>query len=230
MTGQARTSGSAGGIVPGRRWPLAAVTAGLAFTVTAAVGLHTDRAAPTGFVSARPVLANPPTALPQGGLSRQGLPVTSPVARANPAVPVRLSLPTLGVSALVQDEVTTQGVLGVPPNPAQVGWWTGSARPGSPAGSTVLDGHVDSARTGAGALYRLTELRAGDPIAVSDARGRDLTYRVYARQVYPKHHGLPASLFTATGPPRLVLITCGGPFNASARSYQDNVVVLAAPA
>ena len=111
-----------------------------------------------------------------------------------------------------------------------MGWWTGSDRPGSPAGSTVLDGHVDSARTGASALHRLTELRAGDPIEVSDAQGRDVTYRVYARQVYPKHRGLPGSLFTATGPPRLVLITCGDPFDDTARSYQDNVVVLAAQA
>jgi len=26
-----------------------------------------------------------------------------------------------------------------------------------------------------------------------------------------------------------VLITCGGPFNAAARSYQDNIVVFASP-
>jgi len=236
VTRQARTRRRAARAVPGLTWPLAAMTAGLALTVTAAVGLHTDRAAPTGFALTRPGLANPATALPRGGLTSKGLAVTGPAAPAAPAVPVRLSLPTLGVSALVQDEVTTQGVLGVPPDPAQVGWWTGSDRPGSPTGSTVLDGHVDSARTGASALYRLTELRAGDPIVVSDAQGRDVTYRVYARQVYPKHRGLPGSLFTATGPPRLVLITCGGPFDGTARSYQGNVanqgnvVVLAAQA
>jgi len=43
-----------------------------------------------------------------------------------------------------------------------------------------------------------------------------------------KHQGLPAAVFSTTGPARLVLITCGGPFNAAARSYQDNIVVFAA--
>jgi len=46
--------------------------------------------------------------------------------------------------------------------------------------------------------------------------------------VYRKHQGLPAALFRAIGPARLVLITCGGPFNSVARSYQDNIVVFAA--
>ena len=43
-----------------------------------------------------------------------------------------------------------------------------------------------------------------------------------------KHQGLPAALFSTTAPARLVLVTCGGPFNAAARSYQDNIVVFAA--
>ena len=94
MTRQARTRSSAARAVPGPTWPLAAMTAGLALTVTAAVGLHTDRAAPTGFAITRPVLANPAPALPRGGLTRKGLAVTGPAARAAPAVPVRLSLPT----------------------------------------------------------------------------------------------------------------------------------------
>jgi len=51
---------------------------------------------------------------------------------------------------------------------------------------------------------------------------------VQVRQVYRKHQGRPAALFRATGPGRLVLITCGGPFNASPRSYQDNILVIAA--
>ena len=36
-------------------------------------------------------------------------------------------------------------------------------------------------------------------------------------------------LFTRSGPPRLTLITCGGPFLPEFRSYRDNVVVVAEP-
>ncbi len=136
-----------------------------------------------------------------------------------------LDLPALGVRAQVRGVVTTDGVLGVPDNPAEVGWWTGSAPAGSSTGSTVIDGHVDSARTGPGALFHLTNLAAGDPILVTTTAGLVVRYRVTGRHLYLKHQGLPADLFAATGPPRLVLITCGGPFDATARSYEDNIVI-----
>jgi hypothetical protein len=38
------------------------------------------------------------------------------------------------------------------------------------------------------------------------------------------------ALFQRTGPPRLVLLTCGGEFQPELRSYADNVVVVAEPA
>jgi len=142
---------------------------------------------------------------------------------------VRLDLPALGVRADVKHVVTTDGVLAVPDNPADVGWWTGSAPAGSSTGSTVIDGHVDSARTGPGALFHLTDLVAGDPISVTTATGLVVHYRVTGRRVFDKHQGLPADLFVTTGPPRLVLITCGGPFDSAARSYLDNIVILASP-
>jgi Sortase domain len=154
-----------------------------------------------------------------------------------PAVPVMgagppgwLVLPTLGVRAHIRNVVTTDGVLGVPDNPAEVGWWTGSVPAGSSTGSTVIDGHVDSAVTGTGALFHLTDLAAGDPISVTTATGLVVRYRVTGRRVYVKHQGLPADLFATSGPPRLVLITCGGPFDSTTRNYQDNIVIFATPA
>jgi hypothetical protein len=41
---------------------------------------------------------------------------------------------------------------------------------------------------------------------------------------------LPAELFERDGPPKLVLITCGGEFDRSIHRYRQNVVVVAAPA
>ena len=38
-----------------------------------------------------------------------------------------------------------------------------------------------------------------------------------------------AVVFSAAGDRRLVLITCGGPYDASRGGYQDNVVVVARP-
>ncbi len=144
--------------------------------------------------------------------------------------PVALALPRLGVRADVLPVTTTDGVLGVPTDPADVGWWTGSARPGAPAGSVVIDGHVDSAVTGLGALSALVDVRTDDVVTMTNQAGTTYRYRIYAREAYSKHQPLPAALFATAGPARLVLITCGGPFDEATRSYEFNVVVLAAPA
>jgi hypothetical protein len=41
---------------------------------------------------------------------------------------------------------------------------------------------------------------------------------------------LPTSVYSRTGAPRLVLVTCGGPFDPISRHYRDNVVLTAVPA
>lgn len=151
-------------------------------------------------------------------------------ARAADGLPVRLRLPSLQVDAPVGPVVAHDGALQVPEDPSALGWWTGGVRPGTGQGSVVIDGHVDSAATGPGALYRLTDLPSGAPVEISTATGTTLRYRVYGRRHYVKTDGLPPSLFTRTGPARLLLITCGGAFDRSSGSYADNIVVFARPA
>jgi sortase (surface protein transpeptidase) len=137
-----------------------------------------------------------------------------------------LELPTLNVRAAVEPVATHEGVLAVPENPASVGWWTGSALPGSASGNTVIDGHIDSAVRGIGALWHLSTLTAGEHIIVTTAT-RQVEYQVVALRVYPKDAGIPATVFATAGPPQLVLISCGGPFDADRGSYQDNIAVFA---
>lgn len=145
--------------------------------------------------------------------------------------PVVLSVPSIDLEARVVAVGVTDGSLQVPNDPAHVGWWSRSAPAGAPAGSVVMDGHVDSRTGGPGALYRLAigDVRVGTDIVLRTAAGRRITYRVYAQQVYRKAGGLPAEIFASTNAPRLVLITCGGSFDFQRRSYDENVVVYARP-
>ena len=39
----------------------------------------------------------------------------------------------------------------------------------------------------------------------------------------------PDEIYSLRGPARLVLVTCGGPFNERVGSYRDNIVVTAVP-
>ncbi|MGI8682639.1 MAG: class F sortase [Mycobacteriales bacterium] len=184
-----------------------------------------------GVVPGRWVAAAAPVPVPAAAVSI-GDPVPAPIAAAPAAGtdPVRLRIPRLGVDAAVTPVgVLPGGDLDVPADPAVLGWWSGSARPGVADGSVVVDGHVDSARDGAGALFRLRELRPGDAVEVGGDDGQVLRYVVTARRQYAKS-GLPAAeVFGPTPGPRLVLITCGGRFDSGRRHYADNVVVYAVP-
>ena len=133
------------------------------------------------------------------------------------------------MTAQVDPVDSTKGVLAVPDDISRVGWWLHSVPPGARAGSTVIDGHIDSAVAGEGALFHLGQLNPGDPVSVTTGSGQTIRYRVQARRVYVKEQGLPADLFDQQGPARLVIISCGGPFDSSIRSYEDNIAIFATP-
>jgi len=143
--------------------------------------------------------------------------------------PAELALPARDLRAPVV-AVTTgpEGALLLPEPPSTVGWWSPSALAGGSGGTTVLAGHVDSLAGGLGALAVLRHVAEGEEIVLIGADGRSVGYRVTARRQYAKAE-LPPEVFAAGGPPRLVLITCGGAFDRRTRHYSDNVVVFADP-
>jgi hypothetical protein len=142
---------------------------------------------------------------------------------------VALSIAPIHVSqAPIVPVTVSAGQLEVPDDLRTLGWWSGGAKPGSASGTVVVVGHVDSARLGKGAFSRLSALAMGSTVSVTTATGTPLAYRVVARRVYPKQ-ALPTEVFATDGAPRLVLMTCGGPFNTATHHYRDNVVVYAVP-
>ena len=189
---------------------------------TGTAGVPASAGAPSDRLTSQhsPVLIRPVA----GGATTTAAAATS--ALGSPAV---LHLPTLHRNATVEPVGSVHGVLQVPDDISRVGWWQHSAAPGSTAGSTVIDGHIDSAAAGEGALFHLADLNPGDPLSVTNSTGTTTRYQVSARRVYVKEHGLPADLFNQQGPGRLVIISCGGPFDSSTRSYQDNIAVFATP-
>jgi hypothetical protein len=225
--GDAATSARGTGSSP-RRWgPVLLALAGVALLVAAAV-LAVGRepavdAQPVGVV---PGGAATPEPVESGDL-RPGAPSR---LRPGGSVPVRLDLPVRATSAPVVPVGTgPDGALVVPDPPQTVGWWAPGALAGSGTGTVVLAGHVDSRTAGIGVLAVLPELAVGEPVVLTGDDGRAVRYRVVARREFAKT-ALPADTFARTGPPRLVLVTCGGRFDPGTRSYEDNIVVHAEPA
>ncbi len=154
--------------------------------------------------------------------------------KATPAptvgAPARLQIPSVGIDAPVRPVgLDDQGDMAVPEQVDIVGWYEYGPAPGAAAGSAVLSGHIDSAQQGLGAFSALVGVKSGDRITVTDASGRQVRYRVVAREAFAKKTAPLADLFSRSGAPRLTLITCGGAFDSSARSYLDNIVVTAVP-
>lgn len=173
-----------------------------------------------------PAVPGPATSSPGPGLHR-----ADPTPDAPVAAPVRLAVPAVGIDAPVDPvAVTPDGLLQLPADVHRIGWYRFGPAPGQLQGSAVLAGHVDSWNQGLGALGRLRSVEPGQPIVVTDAAGRVTRWQVLTRQLVVKKQVPLPDLFTRTGTPRLVLLTCGGPFDERLRSYQDNLVVVAAPA
>jgi hypothetical protein len=217
---------------------------------TAVLGLALAVAVPTVWALTRPettagasveqALGTPPAPWAGRGVdtAAPAAPGDLPAVTARPAAPaaqdrrpppVRLAVPTLGVdTAVTPVGVEPDGQMTIPADVDRVGWYRFGPVPGAD-GSAVITGHVDDREQGLGAMAPLQEAEVGDEVVVTDAVGTGTRWRVVSRDLIHKQV-LPLDLlFARDGPPRLTLITCGGPFLPEFSSYRDNVLVVAEP-
>ncbi|MEU8182155.1 class F sortase [Micromonospora sp. NPDC049044] len=214
------------------RGALAALAAGVAaLTVATLVACGSQPAEDVGAEEASTLAATPATP-PAGGDATVPVTTGDLPASADIVPPVRLVIPGIDVTATVNavgiNKRTNE--FEVPPSVDQIGWYRYGPGLETDAGSVVVAGHVDSATQGKGAFFRLRELDQGDTLTATGSDGRERQYRVVAREEYAKTKIPLDRYFARDGKPRLTLITCGGPFDAKARKYRDNIVVTAVPA
>jgi sortase (surface protein transpeptidase) len=145
------------------------------------------------------------------------------------ALPTHVDIPAIGVSSdLLELGQNPDGTVEVPPlaRDSEAGWYRFSPSPGQ-LGPAVLLGHVDSAQYGPGVFFRLGAVQPGDTVRVARADGSVATFRVTRVARFPKDRFPTLEVYGNTPDPELRLITCGGDFDRSARSYLDNIVVYA---
>jgi sortase (surface protein transpeptidase) len=176
-----------------------------------------------GESSSRPEAATP---VPVPSARATPGPSTGAAALARVSPPVHIRIPAIGVSAaVVRLGLNRDGTLQVPGDYDVTGWFTGGPAPGA-TGPAVIAGHIDSKR-GPAVFYRLRELRPGQEITVGRSDGSSVRFAVDGVAQYPKHAFPTEAVFGPSPEPLLRLITCGGVFDRSQRSYRDNVVVTA---
>ncbi|WP_448626045.1 class F sortase [Geodermatophilus sp. URMC 64] len=176
------------------------------------------------------VLGIPPApVVPDGTVPPVAVRDAAPAQADAVPAPVRLTVPALGIDAPVDPVgVAPDGQMEIPADVSRAGWYRFGPPPGR-EGNAVLAGHVDDAEQGLGALAALREIAVGTEVLVGDADGATSRWRVVGRESIGKQALPTEALFARSGPPRLVLVTCGGPFLADSGRYRDNVVVVAEP-
>jgi Sortase domain len=153
-----------------------------------------------------------------------GRPAASQVTAERPLAITLASGTTMRVR---RSATSATGDLAIPSDIKQAGWWDGSSKLGDPFGAVVVAAHVDSFKQGLGKFAELLSMKPGDVIGLQSTH-LSQTFRVAAAGLVPKTSITATSdAFSAKGPPRLVLVTCGGQYDPTRGGYQSNMVVVA---
>jgi hypothetical protein len=208
---------------------VATVVLGVALAVAAPTTWVLTRPAATAGAPVQEALGTPSAPTAEASLPTAAARPATPTPGAQQPVPVRLAVPGRGVDAAVDVVgVEPDGQMTLPDDVDRVGWYRFGPAPGAD-GSAVIAGHVDDREQGLGAMAPLREAEVGDEVLVTDSAGTATRWRVVSRELIEKQVLPLDRLFAREGPPRLTLITCGGPFLPEFGSYRDNVVVVAEP-
>ncbi len=155
-----------------------------------------------------------------------------PAERAGPPVaerPVSVRLPSGTLVAVRAAGTRGRGLLDVPDDVTEAGWWRAGARLGDPFGSTLIAGHVDAVDQGLGAFAELLVVRDGQRLRVR-SRGLEQTFTIRSRRLVPRADLRKQSgIYSVRGPRRLTLVTCAPPYLADRGGYQNLAVVTAIP-
>ena len=192
-------------------------------------GMPTDQLAdlvappPTGIASTE-VSANNLLEKPHRGSTVPVVaPAPPPKPRAPTARPVQLLIPLLDVHRAVEKVgVDQSGVLALPVNAWNAGWFEWGPIPGAP-GDAVIEGHAGY--PGHPMIFgKVATLRPGDRIVVVLADGSHRLFLVVSMRSVPAGSA-PAGLADPYGPPRLTLVTCTGHFDKKSYWYSERLLV-----
>jgi sortase (surface protein transpeptidase) len=147
-------------------------------------------------------------------------------ARVHKPIPVRISIPSIGVNArIVALGLNRDRTIEVPRNFAETGWFRPGPEPGE-QGAAVILGHVNS-RSGPAVFSRLRELRVGGMIHVRLQDGSTVKFAARSMLRVPKNRFPTKLVYARTQQPTLRLITCAGPLNYATGHHPDNYIVFA---
>ncbi len=144
-------------------------------------------------------------------------------------VPASIVVESVEMNLDIEVIETVDGVMQAPTGAEFASWYRETSRLGE-AGPIVIAGHLNYWNTPEGPFYALAQLEAGDLITVTGDDGGVYQYAVRSAEQFPSDaspNELFASVDQSAGGETMVLITCGGEWDASISEYNERTVVVA---
>jgi len=148
---------------------------------------------------------------------------TIPMA-LGPFDPTHIQIPSINVEANIEQVGIQNGVMGIPQNAWNVGWYPQISQPGHDT-NVVMAGHKDWWGIGPTIFANLQNVQVGDKIYLTAADGSGFTYRVTSVDSVPADVSA-SDVVGDTGSETLTLITCDGAFDG--QEYLSRLIVRAA--
>ena len=136
-------------------------------------------------------------------------------------------MPTIKTKGFIQKVgVDKNNQIVAPGNIHMAGWYTGSVKPGEP-GLSIIDGHVNGVYAKA-VFYDLIRLKPNDTFTVTYGDNSVRSFRVVKIEAVPVDQATKV-LFNRDPAikSQLNVITCGGKYIASTKTYDGRVIVAA---
>ncbi len=136
-----------------------------------------------------------------------------------------VKLPSIGVEApIFRVGIDAESKMVVPRNARDVAWLDRGGIPGY-TNNVVLAGHIAYSRV-AGSFSRIGTLREGDVIEIKIG-AKHLKYRVVWNCLFGRNTDRADQIMGYTDEPSLTLISCGGGWDAGARTHSGRIAVRA---
>ncbi|RIW26839.1 class F sortase [Bacillus salacetis] len=139
-------------------------------------------------------------------------------------IPARIKIPSMDIDTeVISVGLLENGEMAVPEETEITGWYDRGVKAGA-EGNAVIAGHVDS-QEGPAIFFYLKNMEIGEEVTVSDESGKELTFKVKAKESYKDEEAPIEKIFGPDKERNLNLITCTGTFNHDEHLYPDRLVI-----
>jgi LPXTG-site transpeptidase (sortase) family protein len=152
------------------------------------------------------------------------LPTMIPTPTPTTALPLRLIVPKLSISTIIEPvSVGENNVVEVPDGWDKAGWYSKEVKPGE-FGTAVIVGHYDDQFGAPAIFFYLNQLEKGDKIIVVTNDGKEQNFTIDQKIIFPYWSSIE-DIVVKDKSRNLILVTCSGWWNQALQSYSERLII-----